>query len=238
MKSSQNCLKNKTHMYALLASCAGRMRHVSKNELYSTAKPESYLAKAIHALRGHLINTSEVDQEVIRDVFFMYTCEYFSKNLDSAETYLRILRSMVERLGGFSSIDTYDRRLYWCGDIGLALENGCPPILPAFESARIYHTYCSGESSILKMGRALQRYEGCIASPLDEIISDMISCAQSVQCIIAARLTVDKRRLVEHGMDFLHRLLLPPCTASHLPVSEKNEKNAVVRLCYYGPSMS
>jgi hypothetical protein len=203
----QNCLKNKTHMYAFLASCAGRMRDISQVELTNIAKPESYMAKAIHALREHLISTPEVDQEVIRDVFFMYTCEYFSKNLDCAESYLRILRSMVERLGGFSCIDIYDRRLYWCGDIGLALETGYPPLLPAFENSRIYHTYRYGDSSILKMGRAFQRHDGCIASPLDEIITDMISCAQSVQCIIAARLKIDKQRMFEHGADFLHRLL-------------------------------
>jgi hypothetical protein len=203
----QNCLTNKTHMYALLASCAGRMKHISNHDFNSIAKPESYLAKAIHALREQLITTPEVDQEVIRDVFFMYTCEYFSQNLDCAEKYLRILRSMVERIGGFSCIDIYDRRLYWCGDIGLALETGRPPILPAFESSRIYHTYRSGESSILKMGRAFQRYDGFITTQIDEIVTDIISCAQSIQYIIAARLTIDKQRMFEHGADFAHRLL-------------------------------
>jgi hypothetical protein len=206
-KIVQGCLKNKTHMYALLASCARRMKNISQQELNSIAKPESYIAKAIHALREHLIRTSEVDQEVVRDIFFMSTCEYFAQNLDCAASYLRILRSMVERIGGFSSIDIYDRRLYWSGDIGLALETGYPPILPAFENSRVYHTYRSGDSSIVKMGRAFQRHDGCIESPLDEIISDMISCAQSIQCIMAARLKIDKQRMFEHGADFLHRLL-------------------------------
>ena len=202
----QNCLNNKTHMYALLASCSGRMRDVSQNESYNIAKPESYMAKAIQALREHLINTPEVDQEAIRDVFFLFTVEYFSKTFDNADKFLRILRSMVERIGGFDCIDTYDRRLYWCGDIGLALETGGSPILPTLESARIYHPYRSGASSILKMGRALYCYEA-VLSPLDEITNDMISCAQSLQCIIAAQLAVDKERMVEHGTDFLHRLL-------------------------------
>jgi hypothetical protein len=220
----QNCLKNKTHMYALLASCAGRMKHISHVEPNSIAKPESYMAKAIHALREHLINTPEVDQEVIRDVFFMYTCEYFAKNLDCAEAYLRILRSMVERLGGFSCIDIYDRRLYWCGDIGLALEGGCPPLLPAFENSRIYHAYRYGDSSILKMGRAFQHRGGCIASPLDEIITDMVSCAQSVQCIISARLKIDKQRMFEHGADFLHRLLSLNEPQDNVSLKEQREE--------------
>lgn len=194
-------------MYALVASCAGRMKHVSQHDLATIAKPESYMARAIHALREQLINTPEVDQEVIRDVYFMFSCEYFSQNLDCAESYLRILRSMVDRIGGFSCIDVYDRRLYWCGDIGLALETGRPPILPAFENSRIYHTYRSGDSSILKMGRAFWRDKNGVASPLDEIITDMISCTQSVQCITAARLKIDRQRMFEHGADFLHRLL-------------------------------
>jgi hypothetical protein len=203
----QKCLNNKMHMYALLASCAGRMNHISRQEIPGISRPESYLAKAIHALREHLIKTPEVDQEVIRDIFFMYTCEYFTSNLDCAERYMRILRSMVERLGGFSCLDTYDRRLYWSGDIGLALETGYPPILPAFDDLRIYHTYRSDQSSALKVGRAFQRYECCTTSPLDEIISDMISCTISIQYILAADLPLDKQRLFEHGADFSHRLM-------------------------------
>ena len=221
----QNCLNNKTHMYALLASCAWRMRDVSQNEVNSVlAKPESYMAKALHALREHLVNAPEVDQEVIRDVFFMYTCEYFSQNLDNAETYLRILKSMVERIGGFSCIDTDHRRLYWCGDIGLALETGGMPILPALKNgARVYHPYRSGSSSILKMGKALQPSKP-VLSPLDEIISDMISCAQSVQCIIATGLTVNKERMVEHGTDFLHRLLCLKAPEDTCGLEEEREE--------------
>lgn len=203
----QNCLKNKTHMYALLASCAGRMKNVSQHELASIAKPESYMAKAIHALREHLIKAPEVDKDVIRDVFFMFTCEYFSQNIDSAESYLRILRSMVDRIGGFSCIDIYDRRLYWCGDIGLALETGRPPILPALDDSRIYYTYHFSDLSIQKTGRAFQRDDSGIVSPLDDIITDIVLCTQSIQCIIAARLKIDKQRMFEHGADFLHRLL-------------------------------
>jgi hypothetical protein len=203
----QKCLGNKTHMYALLASCAGRMKYISNQELPGISRPESFLAKAIQALREHLINTPEVDHEVIRDIFFMYTCEFFTRNLDCAEKYMRILRSMVERLGGFSRLGTYDRRLYWSGDIGLALETGCAPILPAFDDLRIYHTYRSDQSSALKVGKAFQRYECCTASPLDEIISDMISCTISIQYIIAAQLPLDRQRLFEHGADFSHRLM-------------------------------
>lgn len=203
----QKCLNNKRHMYALLASCSGRMKHVDHQELPSIATPESYLAKAIHALREHLINTPEVDHEIIRDVFFMFTCEFYTRNLDCAEQYLRILRSMVERLGGFSRLDTYDRRLYWCGDIGLALETGCAPILPAFDDSRIYHAYPSRQSSALKVGAAFRRYECCTTSPLDEIISDMISCTISIQYINAAKLPLNKQRLFEHGADFSHRLM-------------------------------
>jgi hypothetical protein len=203
----QKCLNNKMHMYALLASCAGRINYITGRELPGISRPESYLAKAIHALREHLLETPEVDHDVIRDVFFMYTFEYFTNNLDCAERYMRILRSMVERLGGFSCLDTYDRRLYWSGDIGLALETGCAPILPAFDDLRIYHTYRSDQSSAQKVGRAFQRYECCTKSPLDKIISDMISCTTSIQYIIAAGLHLDKQRLFEHGADFSHRLM-------------------------------
>jgi hypothetical protein len=212
----QKCLNNKMHMYALLASCSGRMKHVDHQEIPGIATPESYLAKAIHTLRGHLIDTPEVDHEIIRNIFFMFTCEFYTRNLDCAEQYLRILRSMVERLGGFSRLDTYDRRIYWCGDIGLALETGCAPILPAFDDSRIYHTYRSGQSSALTVGAAFQRYECCTASPLDEIISDMISCTISIQYIITAELPLDRQRLFEHGADFSHRLMSfdsPPNTS-------------------------
>jgi hypothetical protein len=203
----QKCLSNRVHMYALLASCSGRMKQIDHQELLDIAPPESYLAKAIHTLREHLINTPEVDHEVVRDVFFMYTVEFFMRNLDCAEQYLRMLKSMVGRLGGFSCLDTYDRRLYWCGDIGLALETGRPPILPAFDEFRIYHTYRPSPSSALKVGTAFQRYECCTTSPLDKIISDMISCTISIQYIQAAQLPLDKQRLFDHGADFSHRLM-------------------------------
>lgn len=216
-KIVQSCLNNKTHMYALSASCAGRMKYVSQSELSDIAQPESYMAEAIHALREHLINTPEVDQHVIRDIFFMYSCEYFSQNLDCAEKYLQMLKSMVERLGGFAHLDTYDRRLYWCGDMGLALEKGCPPILPTLGEPRVYHRYHFGDSSIMSIGMAFQRDDNGIASPLNEIISDMISCAQNVQCITVAQWTINKQRLFDHGSDFLHRLLSlqePPANCS------------------------
>ncbi len=214
----QNCLADDTHMYAVLASCAGRLKYVGNASPVGLNPPEYYLAKAIRLLRRHLDLYQKIEQQILHDIFFMYTVEYFARNIETARSYLRVLGSMIKTLGGFTHLDTYAQRLFWLGDMNLAILSGCQPILPCLGdyTMQLIHilrlsNITSKTPQITRLGKSFYHHEDIMTPELRVCVRNLISYARKVQQASAANLLEHQQIMFEHSVTLAYHLLsLPP----------------------------
>ena len=209
----RNCLHNKMHMYALIATCAGRIRSVEKDIVQHMDCPEKYMAKAISLLRNFLKERPVIDEQVIIDVYFLSTFEFYLKNYSGAQIYLRIIKTMVESLGGFHCLGEYARRLCWNGDISVALEHPSPPILPQIWTppaiATSTRTMLLEETPTLSdgTGSAFHCHKDFLSPRLLAIVAEICSSVKLLKSAGTAELTLSTQTTFEHGTALLHRLL-------------------------------
>ena len=210
----RNCLHNKMHMYALIATCAGRIRSVEKDIVQHIDSPEKYMGKAISLLRNFLREYPVIDEQVVIDVYFLSTFEFYLKNYGGAQIYLRIIKSMVESLGGFTHMGEYARRLCWNGDISVALEHPSQPILPQIWTPQPIATSATGQTVLDgtpaltdRMGSAFQCHIDFLSPQLLAIVSEICSSAKLLRSARTAEFILDTQTTFEHGTALLHRLL-------------------------------
>lgn len=210
----RKCLHNKMHMYALVATCAGRIRSVDKDIVEHIQRPEMYMAKAINLLRNFLKEYPVIDEQVIIDVYFLSTFEFYLKNYSGAQIYLRIIRSMAESLGGFGCLGEYARRLCWNGDISVALENPSQPILPPIWTPQPITPRPSNQTTLEdlpvltnNMGSAFQNHKDFLSPELLAIVAEICSNANLLKSARTAQSTLTTQMIFECGTSFLHRLL-------------------------------
>lgn len=210
----RRCLHNKMHMYALIATCAGRIRSVDKDIVEHIDHPEMYMAKAISLLRNFLKEYPVIDEQVIIDVYFLSTFEFYLKNYSGAQIYLRIIKSMVESLGGFRHMGEYARRLCWNGDISVALEHPSQPILPPIWTPQPVTTSAKdqvvldGISALADgMGSAFQQHKDILSPALLDIVVDICSNAKLLQSAKKPEFNLNTQTIFERGTALLHRLL-------------------------------
>ena len=210
----RNCLHNKMHMYALIATCAGRIRSVEKDIVEHIDCPEKYMVKAISLLRNFLKEYPVIDEQVIIDVYFLSTFEFYLKNYSGAQIYLRIIKSMVESLGGFHCLGEYARRLCWNGDISVALEHPSQPILPQIWTPPPITTSTTKTmlldgtlTSSNGMGIAFRCHKDFLSPRLLAIVAEICSSVKLLKPAGTAELTLSTQTTFEHGTALLHRLL-------------------------------
>lgn len=210
----RRCLHNKMHMYALIASCAGRIRSVDKDIVEHIDHPEMYMAKAINLLRNFLKEYPVIDEQIIIDVYFLSTFEFYLKNYSGAQIYLRIIKSMVESLGGFRHVGEYTRRLCWNGDISVALEHPSQPILPPIwtpqpvASGGKDQVVLDGISVLADgMGSSFQQHKDFLSPGLLDIVVDICSTAKLLKSAKKPEFNPNTQTIFERGTALLHRLL-------------------------------
>lgn len=210
----RRCLHDKMHMYALIASCAGRIRSVDKDIVEHIDNAEMYMARAINLLRNFLKESPVIDEQVIIDVYFLSTFEFYIKNYSGAQIYLRIIKSMVEVLGGFHYMGEYARRLCWNGDISVALEHPSQPILPPIwtpqpiMTSRKEQTVLDGTAALTdNMGSAFQQHEDFLSPELLAIVAEICSNAKLIQSATTTEFHLNTQTIFERGTALLHRLL-------------------------------
>jgi hypothetical protein len=210
----RNCLHNKMHMYCLIATCAGRIRSVEMDIVQHIDGPEKYMAKAINLLRNFLKDCPVIDEQIIIDVYFLSTFEYYLKNYSLAQIYLRIIKSMVETIGGFQRLGEYARRLLWNGDVSVALEYPSQPILPPIWTLQPIGT--SSEERIGldgawvladRMGSSFLHHHDFLSPGLLAIAADICYYAKLLKPSATVELTRDTQTIFERGTALLHRLL-------------------------------
>ena len=210
----RNCLHNKMHMYSLIATCAGRIRSVEMDIVQHIDCPEKYMMKAINLLQNFLRDCPVIDEQVIIDVYFLSTFEYYLKNYSVAQIYLRIIKSMVETIGGFQHLGEYARRLLWNGDVSLALEYPSRPILPPIWTPRPIsmspreHIGLDGTPVLTDgMGSSFHQHDNILSPNLLAVAADICSYAKLLKPSTAAEVTPDAQTIFECGTALLHRLL-------------------------------
>jgi hypothetical protein len=210
----RRCLHDKMHMYSLIATCARRIRSVDKDIVEHIDNAEMYMARAINLLRNFLKETPVIDEQVIIDIYFLSTFEFYIKNYNGAQIYLRIIKSMVEILGGFRYMGEYARRLCWNGDISVALEHPSQPILPpiwtpqpTITSAK-EQTVLEGTAALTDgMGSAFQEHKDFLSPELLAIVAEICSNAKLLKSTITTESHLDTQTVFERGTSLLHRLL-------------------------------
>jgi hypothetical protein len=210
----RKCLHNKMHMYALITTCAGRIRSVDNDIVEHIDRPEMYMAKAINLLRNFLREYPVIDEQVIIDVYFLSTFEFYLKNYNGAQIYLRIIKSMVESLGGFSCMGEYARRLCWNGDISIALENPSHPILSQIWTPQPITTSLIKQMTLKgtavlsdNMGSAFQHHKDFLSVELLAVVAEICSNATLIKSARTAQCTLTTQMIFERGTTLLHRLL-------------------------------
>lgn len=210
----RRCLHDKMHMYALIATCAGRIRSVDKDIVEHIDRPEMYMAKAINLLRNFLRECPIIDEQIVIDVYFLSTFEFYLKNYSGAQIYLRIIKSMVESLGGFRYLGEYARRLCWNGDISVALENPSPPILPQIwtpQPLTMSATAQMGSEGVPAlpdgMGSGFQHHRDFLSIELLATVAEICSDAKVLKAAKTAHFTLDTQTIFERGTALLRRLL-------------------------------
>ena len=210
----RNCLHNKMHMYCLIATCAGRIRSVEADIVQHIDSPEKYMAKAINLLRNFLKDYPVIDEQVIIDVYFLSTFEYYLKNYSVAQIYLRIIKSMVETIGGFQHLGEYARRLLWNGDVSIALEHPSQPILPPIWtpqpiSRSLAERIGLDGTPVLTdgIGSSFHQHDDFLSPNLLAVVADICYYARLLKPSTAAELTPDTQTIFERGTALLHRLL-------------------------------
>jgi hypothetical protein len=172
------------------------------------------MAKAISLLRNFLKEYPVIDEQVIIDVYFLSTFEFYLKNYSGAQIYLRIIKSMVESLGGFHHMGEYARRLCWNGDISVALEHPSQPILPPIWTPQ--PVTASGKDQVVLdgisaladgMGSAFQQHKDILNPALLDIVGDICSNAKLLQSAKNPEFNLNTQTIFERGTALLHRLL-------------------------------
>jgi hypothetical protein len=201
-------------MYCLIATCAGRIRSVEADIVQHIDSPETYMAKAISLLRNFLKDYPVIDEQVIIDVYFLSTFEFYLKNYSVAQIYLRIIKSMVENIGGFRHLGEYARRLLWNGDVSVALEHPSQPILPPIWTPQPISTSLGGRigldgTPVLTngMGSSFYQHDDIMSPNLLAAVAEICYYAKLLKPSTAVELTPDTQTVFERGTALLHRVL-------------------------------
>jgi hypothetical protein len=172
------------------------------------------MVKAINLLRNFLRDCPVIDEQVIIDVYFLSTFEYYLKNYSGAQIYLRIIKSMVETIGGFQHLGEYARRLLWNGDVSVALEHSSRPILPPIwtpqpiSTSPREHIGLDGAPVLTDgMGSSFHQHDNFVSPNLLAIVADICTYAKLLKPSTAVELAPDTQTIFERGTALLHRLL-------------------------------
>jgi archaellum biogenesis protein FlaJ (TadC family) len=96
---------NEMHMYALLVCMPVYMEVYGLQPIAEMESPEVRMSKALHAMRCYFadVSATPVDQQVILDIF-MSIAEFFRSNFTAMRTHLRMIRYLVDSLGGLDRL--------------------------------------------------------------------------------------------------------------------------------------
>ena len=233
-------MSNEMHMSALLAVSASRLSHVVKKDLGKNSA-ELFMYRAIKALRNHFRSDSvAIDQATILDVFWLFQAESYSRSYDASMVHLRIVKHLVESIGGLRTLDRYVMESIMIGDILVSIETWNPPIFPfvcdpgELDSSRRSALSLKTDLQLSHLGRGFN--QGTFRPELRLIIDDVVSCMQMAQWVWSQS-TLDPNDVkwtMLRSYSLLHRLLSVDQSQSDSRLFAREECCRVALLMWLG----
>jgi hypothetical protein len=127
----QQHMSSKLHITTLLAAMASRMEHLDETSVQSGSN--SFINRAIVAVREHLSKLRVVSVDEIWDVWNLWRAELIRGNYLAAKTYIHALKAMTDQIGGLEALDTLNSWMMESlvvGDLFMAIERLARPIFP------------------------------------------------------------------------------------------------------------
>lgn len=120
---------NEMHMYSFLACMPMRMEVYGLRSVAEIEPPEVRMSKALHAMQSYFahLSATPVDQQVILDIFLSLS-EFYRGNFTAMQTHLRMVRYLVNSLGGLDSVSQYIREVCCYTELCFALRTGEAPV--------------------------------------------------------------------------------------------------------------
>ena len=233
-------LSNEMHTAALLAVSASRMTHVVKKDLGANSA-ERFMYEAIKKLRQHLRRDSiSIDQATILDIFWLFQAESYSRSYDASMVHLRVVKQLVESIGGFGTLDRYMMESVMIGDILVSVETFVPPIFPfvcdpgALDPLQRSSVFLKTDLQLGCLGRGFSHET--FRPELRLIISDLVSCMQMAQWVWSQSTPdpSDVKWTMLRCYSILHRLLCLGQSQSHPDLFAKEESCRVALLMWLG----
>jgi hypothetical protein len=234
-------MSNEMHMAALLAVSASRVKHVVKKDLGKNSA-EAFMYNAVRALRKHLRSESVViDQATILDIFWLFQAESYSRRYDASMVHLRIVKQLVEGIGGLRMLDRYMMESIMIGDILVSIETFVPPIFPficdpgGLEPSQISALSMKMDSQLRCLGQGFIQEHLCLELRL--VISDLVHCMQMAQWLWSQSKPDpnDVKWTTLRSYSLLHRLLsVSLSTQSDLRLHGKEECCRVALIMWLG----
>ena len=233
-------MSNEMHMAALLAVSASRMTHVVKKDLGANSA-EHFMYEAIKKLRQHLRRDCvSIDQATILDIFWLFQAESYSRSYDASMVHLRVVKQLVESIGGFGTLDRYMMESIMIGDILVSIETFVPPIFPfvcdpgALDPSQRSSLFLKADLRLGCLGRGFSHET--FRPKLRLIISDLVSCMQMAQWVWSQSTPdpSDVKWTMLRCYSILHRLLCLDQGQSHPHLFAKEECCRVALLMWLG----
>lgn len=131
----RTCMTDPAYLFAFLAAQCARMEavegrlmlpNVPRNQLEQG--PRILKTQSIQELRSRLVH-GYVDQQMIYDVYRLYSGEVIARDFEVAAVHFRALDFMVKAVGGLDSLDRFLRDKIITAEIFAAASRLCPPKL-------------------------------------------------------------------------------------------------------------
>lgn len=179
----QQHLSSKLHIITLLAAMASRMEHLDKRSVQSGSN--SFINRAIVAVREHLSKLRVISVDEIWDVWNLWRAELIRGNYFAAETHLQALKTMTDQIGGLEALDTVNSWMMESlvvGDLFMAMETLARPIFPCTwdpgkAATRGFENFYS-DASLARLGFGMLLHAKCqiVNVELYAIVQDIIEC--------------------------------------------------------------
>ncbi|KIW91929.1 uncharacterized protein Z519_07899 [Cladophialophora bantiana CBS 173.52] len=185
----QGCLANRMHMFSLLAASTGFLKYVLRLQLDRHDSPEYCMGKALQHLRHHLASAPQANESLIFDLKALSTFERYVENFEGARTHLRMVKHLVQSLGGLEILDPPMRLICWLWDLLVAGGTGETPLMPLTwdpgllprQQMRDEILPALAQSGVIPSGAGLLQYGSMVQPELSPILVDMIQWFQVQQ---------------------------------------------------------
>jgi hypothetical protein len=212
-----------------MASMASRIENYEKVNVEGGA--DTFMFRALQALRKHMAKKSVADEELVLDMFHLCCAESYRLNTVGALVHLWACKKIVDTLGGLHAIDAHLAESLSISDLFVTAEQLMAPVFergfdPGFgTSAQLALPKSLADDGTTGV-RLLQFFQECGAWETYQLIQEII------ECVNVARKTLDLKDAPD-AIRWLHLRTL----AVRLQIAAASPTDPLLRVLYTALSM-